>query len=78
MVIAYNGVTERSHRDARDNLLKLIGMNAKSVESSRLRKLSVGSWRQVLRVASTDWLNFQPIFQITQIIPLRVLSLETK
>lgn len=43
--MAYNSVTQRSHCDARDDLLELIGMDAKPVESSRLRKLSVSSWR---------------------------------
>ena len=63
MAMAYNSVTQRSHCDARNDLLELIGMDAKPVESSRLRKLSVGSGRQILRVTSTDWLSSHSVLQ---------------
>lgn len=78
MVMTYNSVTQRSHCDARNDFLELIGMDTQPVESFRLGKLSVGPWRQVLRVASVDWFSSESAFHIIQILPLGVPSLETK
>ncbi len=39
----YDRVTQRSHCNARNDFLKLIDINAKLIESLRLRELSMSS-----------------------------------